>query len=109
MAKQPQKEHRGRIQAQGPDTQESEPWGQDNPPTKKEMLGLLDKLWAKLTDRERKDRQDCYRRAKRCISTAPPDGYEAIYSPSFRNKNLRGGVRIDIEIKAGGACVDDPV
>jgi hypothetical protein len=111
MAKQAQqpKEHRGRIQAQGPDTEESESWGQDTPPTKTEILGLLDKLWAKLTEKEQKDRETCLTKAKRCISTAPAEGYEAVYSPSFRNKKRRGGVRIDIEIKAGRACVDDPV
>ena len=113
MAKQPQesaepKEHRGRLQAQGPDVEESVPWGRDSPPTKSEMLEMLAHLWGRLTHRQQEIREVCYAQAAQYISNAPAQGYEAEWKKTFQNRKERRGVRIDIEIWAGRACVDDP-
>ena len=98
--------HRGRLQAQGRGTEESEPWAQDEPPSKDEVLDCLDQLWDKLSPAEQKDREPCYKDAGRFIRQAPATGVDAPYSKSFRNRRLRGGVRIDFEIQTGKACVD---
>ncbi len=99
--------HRGRLQAQGPGTEESEPWTQDSPPTKSEMLASLDRLWDKLTPQEQQDRVSCFADARRFVQQAPAAGISAVCMKSFRNRRLRGGVRVDLEVRAGSACVDD--
>ena len=51
--------NRGRLQAQGPGTEESEAWPPpDTPPTKSEMLEMLDRLHAKLSRQEQEDREE---------------------------------------------------
>ena len=99
--------HRGRLQAQGPNTEESESWAQNDAPTKSEMLKRLDDLWAKLSSREKNERKDCYGAAKKCIAEAPATGIQAGPPKSFRNRKMRGGVRINLEIQSGSACVND--
>src|SRR5579872_7305294 len=98
--------HRGRIQAQGPGTEESVPWARDTPPTKSEMLEYLDQLWAKLSPTEQTERVACFADARKYIQHAPANGIAAPFSKSSRNRKRRGGVRIDLEIRGGRACVD---
>jgi hypothetical protein len=100
--------HRGRVQAQGGGTEESEPWARDTPPTKGEVLALLHRLWQKLSAAAQEERADCYAEAQRSVERAPAEGINAPYSKTFRNRKRRGGIRIDIEIRAGRACIDDP-
>ena len=100
--------HRGRIQAQGPNTEESESWTREEPPTKSEMIVRLDTLWGKLTRREQEERGECFEDARRYILSAPPEGIDAGRPKTFRNRKLRGGVRVDLEITTGRACIDDP-
>ena len=100
--------HRGRIQAQGPNTEESESWTREEPPTKSEMIARLDSVWGKLSHREQEERAECFEAAGRCILTAPKDGIDAGRPKTFRNRKLRGGVRVDLEIETGRACIDDP-
>lgn len=100
--------HRGRIQAQGPNTEESEAWAAEDPPTKSEMIARLGSLWGKLTRREQEEREECFEAARQCILTAPKEGIDAGRPKTFRNRKLRGGVRVDLEIATGRACIDDP-
>jgi hypothetical protein len=111
MARKPKRKtapHRGRLQAQGPDTEESVTWNMDRPLTKLEMLAMLDQLWAKLAGRKQEDRNECLESARNYIQQASADGFVAEFAKTFRNRKLRRGVRIDIEIWAGRACIDDP-
>jgi hypothetical protein len=41
--------HRGRVQAQGGEAEESVPWAQINPPTESEGHTIMDKLQNKLS------------------------------------------------------------
>jgi hypothetical protein len=84
------------------------PWNMDRPPTKLEMLAMLDQLWAKLSGREQAERSACLAAAQNYIQQASADGFVAEFAKTFRNRKLRRGVRIDIEIWAGKACIDDP-
>ena len=99
--------HRRRLQAQGPNVEKAVPWNRESPPSKREMLAMLDQLWAKLTQNERQERQPCYVDAQAYINNAPANGIAAPIAKTFRNRKLRGGVRIDLEIHAGTACNDD--
>jgi hypothetical protein len=101
--------NRGRIQAQGPDTEESEAWPPpDAAPTKSQMLEKLELVRAKLSPQEQEDREECFDKARRFIERAPPTGYDAPCIKSWPNRKMRGGVRVDIEIQLGKACVEDP-
>jgi hypothetical protein len=73
-----------------------------------EMLSSLESLWAKLTRRQQEERDECFETARQWILTAPRDGIDAGRPKTFRNRKMRGGVRIDIEITTGKACIDDP-
>jgi hypothetical protein len=104
----PNAPHRGRVQAQGSGTEKSVSWDLAAPPTKSEVVALLDQLWAALTRTEQDERKDCYASAKSYIRQAPQAGIAAQFAISFRNRKLRGGVRIDLEVWAGDACIDNP-
>ena len=69
---------------------------------------MLDQLWGTLTQSEKDERKDCYAAARDYIQRTPSNGIAAPFSVSFRNRKLRRGVRIDLEIRGGDACVHDP-
>ena len=99
------KKHRGRIQAQGghPKIEKSESWAQDEPLTKKKGLQLLERLWSKLSKKEKAEREKPYQDARRYIQNVK-GGLDAIKKKTFRNRKTRD-VRIDIEILAGTAFI----
>lgn len=100
--------NRGRVQAQGPSTEESMSWPPPNhPPTKREVSEMLAQLWEKLSRAERNEREQCFEDARRWVESRPTNGVDAQPPKTFRNRKLRGGVRVDIEIILGKACVDD--
>ncbi len=96
------KKHRGRIQAQGGNTEKSVSWSQDEPLSKVDGLRLLNELENQLTEKEKKEREKQLQEAQRFIENA--NGLDAPKDRSFRNKKLKG-VRIDIEINSGTAFV----
>jgi hypothetical protein len=100
--------NRGRIQAQGGGTEQSEPWAQKRPPTESEMLRKCDLLERKLTDRERKDREVPFTQLRRFIQAAARSG--GVVAPLSKSFLKRGSkdVRVDIEVRRGAACVPDP-
>lgn len=101
--------NRGRVQAQGPDTEESEAWPPpDTPPTKSEMLDMIDRLWHKLSRQDQDDREECFEKARKFVEKAPAAGYDAPCIKTWPNRKMRGGVRVDIEIQLGKACVEGP-
>ncbi len=44
--------HRGRLQAQGENLEESENWAQDEPPTIKDGLKMVERLKEKISNKE---------------------------------------------------------
>lgn len=95
--------HRGRIQAQGNGLEKSESWSKDEPLTKQDGLGLLNKLWSKLSKKEKKERIKQYEDAKRYIENVK-GGVDATVKKTFRNRKTKD-TRIDIEILAGTAFI----
>ncbi|SRR6266568_3581678 len=111
MAKKPPKpaeampQHRGRIQAQGPGTEESVPWAQQKPPTVAEMLEMCKQLEGKLSKTELKDRKRPLENLRRFILAASErGGIDAPCSKSWLKAGSRD-IRIDLEVIAGRAVV----
>lgn len=102
-------QHRGKVEAQGGGVQKSEPWAQDRPPTVSDVLILLDRLEEQLTAAERRDRQEGLRQAREFVKRAGEQGgLDAPVERSFPRKKLRGGIRIDVVVFTGRACVPNP-
>lgn len=95
------KKHRGRFQAQGGGIEKSESWAQDEPISKTDGLSLLEKLWNKLTQKERDIREKPYEDAKRYVENVD-GGIDAVVKKSFKNRRTKD-VRIDVEVLGGTA------
>ncbi len=99
--------HRGRIQAQGGGTEESEPWARATPPRFSEVMRLIDRLEARLTPRERKIREKGFAQLRRAVEQAVrAGGIWARCIRSFPQPPL-GDIRVDLEVITGRACVPD--
>lgn len=97
--------HRGRVQAQGGGVEKSRKWAQATPPTAADVLGMLDQLEAELGRADRRAREEAFAQAREFIrSAAEQSGLDAPVSKSFPRKN-EGDIRVDLEVKAGKACV----
>jgi hypothetical protein len=62
--------HRGRIQAQGGATEESKSWAWATPPTSSDIMGLIDRLEARFTPKERKIREKGFAQLRRAVEQA---------------------------------------
>lgn len=93
------KPHRGRIQAQGENLEESVTWAQDEPLSKKDGLNLLELLKSKLSKKELKVREKQFEQAKRFIENVQ-NGESAPSNLTFRNRKTTHE-RVDIEIWSG--------
>jgi hypothetical protein len=82
------KPHRGRIQAQGGETEASESWAQDEPLTKEDGLALLDQLERRLSKAERQARKDQFASARRFIENVE-GGLDALLGKTFLNRKRR--------------------
>jgi hypothetical protein len=96
--------HRGKVQAQGGYTYESVPWAQSSPPTKADVLRMLDQLEAKLTASEKRAREEAFKQVRDFVQKVNPSGLCATTSRSFPRNN-DGDIRVDLVVHAGLACV----
>lgn len=96
------KPHRGRMQAQGNGLEKSVSWSQDEPLTRTQAKGLLQRLKALLSKPEYAERAEQFEQAERYIEGA--NGLEAPNRKTFQNRKTRD-VRVDIEVLAGRAFV----
>jgi RHS repeat-associated protein len=99
------KDHRGRIQAQGGNTEKSERWAQLYPLTRVQGLNLLVSLESQLTNRERKDREIPLQKAKEWVNSAASKGGVSAYVQKNFLKQGSKDIRIDIEVNKGEAFV----
>jgi hypothetical protein len=99
--------HRGRIQAQGGGTEESESWARATPPTLSDVIGLIDRLEARLTPKERRIREKGFAQLRRVVEQAAKAG--GIWARSIRSfpQPPLGDIRVDLEVITGRACVPD--
>jgi hypothetical protein len=103
-------EHRGRLQAQGGGIEKSVSWARDNPPTESEMLSFCDELEGKLSEREKRDREQPLVELREYIRRiAKSGGISANPRPHKKSFLKRGSkdIRVDLEVQKGMACVPD--
>ncbi len=101
-------EHRGRIQAQGKNLEESESWSQDEPPTIDEGLEMVEKLKIKIPKNEAIIREKAFEKLERLIKNAfKTNGIDAPVKITFK---AEGYVRerVDLEVIKGKAFVNNP-
>jgi len=97
--------HRGRIQAQGDNLEESEAWSQEEPLTKDEGLEKLENLKNKIPKQEAQIREKAFEKAKKFIERASEtNGVDAPSNVTFRAEGYTKE-RVDIEVKKGKAFV----
>jgi hypothetical protein len=101
--------HRGRIQAQGGGTEESESWAQASPPTLSEVMRLIDRLEARLTPKEKKIRERGFNQLRRAVENAAKAGGFWAQRPRSFPKPPVGDIRVDLEVITGRAAIPDPV
>jgi len=100
--------HRGRIQAQGKNIDQSESWTQDNPPSADDGLLMLEKLKAKIPKAEAQIRETAFEKAEKMIKKAAlTNGIDAPANITFRVEGT-AKERVDIEIKKGKAFIENP-
>jgi len=104
MAKSDEAEHRGRFQAQSDYLEESEGWAQKDPLIASDGHRLLTALENRLADKERRIREDCFKKAHRFIDNAGPGGVGPT-TKSFPVRGTHDGSRVDIDVKKGLAFV----
>ena len=104
-----EKRHRGRFQAQGNGTEKSVPWTLVSPITKSHAYSSIEKLKCKLTQAELSARQDCFKKASLFIQRAPSYGISAFFKHSCIPFPPVKDIRVDIDVLAGVAFIDDKV
>jgi len=100
--------NRGRIQAQGNGTEKSAPWNIIIDHTKSMGLERVDNLQAQLTPAEENLRVDALEKCRNRIRTAPSIGVSAQMKKSYYDDFRARKIRVDIEVNAGVAFIDDP-
>ncbi len=100
--------NRGRIQAQGGGTEKSDAWAIPTDHYKYMGIASVDNLDDQLTNAERNVRVNALQQCRNRILTTPPHGVSAqmkkSYYDDFRNRHIR----VDIEVNAGVAFMDNP-
>lgn len=94
--------HRGRLQAQGENLEESENWSQEEPLSKNEGLTLLENLKNKIPKKEAEIRSEAFNKASKFIKQGPHKVISAPITRSFKVKGTKCE-RVDIEIQKGEA------
>lgn len=99
--------NRGRFQAQGNDTEKSSPWATNEIVYKLTGSNLLDSLQNQLTPSELAARNIAIQKARNFVNTCPTEGVFSLLKKSYKNNNESRKVRIDIEVIAGNAFVNN--
>lgn len=101
------KSHRGRFQAQGGGIEESVKWALNKPCTKSHANKAIRELKNKLSSSELSVREKCFERVMNFVQRSPSNGLMAIIKKPFTPIPPKRDIRVDIEILAGKAFIDD--
>ena len=96
------------MQAQGPRTEQSVPWRQDDPLTASVGQKMLRNLEESLSEPERTERRFAFEKARGWIAAAASKGgVDAPVSKKFWDLKGSPDIRVDIEVLTGRAFVPD--
>jgi len=101
--------NRGRIQAQGGGTEKSESWALNTIHYKHMGITSLDNLQNQLTNPELILRTNALQQCRIRILAISNHGVSAQMKKSYYDDFRNRKVRVDIEVNAGVAFVDDPI
>jgi hypothetical protein len=99
--------NRGRIQAQDENLEESVSWATDDEITKQEGLIKSNNLKGKLSNLELAERLNAFYKLENLIEQAPSNGHCAQLIKSFHHNPQNRRKRVDLEIRAGRAFVNE--
>lgn len=99
--------NRGRFQAQGNNTEQSSAWATNDDVYKYMGSDHIDDLESKLTENEINLRNLAIQRARNFVSSCPFNGVPPL-KKSFSNSLQTRSIRIDIEVNAGIAFLNNP-
>jgi hypothetical protein len=102
-----EREHRGRIQAQGGGVEVSVSWSRQTPPSESEMMEMIQRLEAKLTPAELRHRETGFEELRKFIQRAAAKGGTSIARPKSFPFQVVKGIRVDLEIMKGMAAVPE--
>ena len=100
--------NRGRIQAQGDRTEKSESWALNTDHYKSMGITSVDNLQEQLTNPELILRTNALQQCRNRILTAPSYGVSAQMKKSYYDDFRHRKIRVDIEVNAGVAFIDNP-
>ena len=100
--------NRGRIQAQGGGIEKSAAWATDTDVPKSMGIERVDNLVAQLTQAELNVRTFAIQKSRTTINSAASNGISALMKKSYFDDKKNKKVRVDIEVNAGVAFVDEP-
>jgi len=100
--------NRGRFQAQGNTTEKSTPWATNDNVYKQTGADLIDDLENQLTKNEINERNLAIQKARNFVNACPHDGISPT-KKTFKNNQQCRSVRIDIEVNAGIAFLNNPI
>lgn len=101
------KQHRGRFQAQGAGVEQSVAWTLVSPSSKSHGNDCILKLRAKLSPAELLAREECFIKAVDFVNRAPSYGISAFLKHSCIPFPPQKDIRVDIDVLAGVAFIDD--
>lgn len=99
--------NRGRIQAQDDTLEESETWATNDEITKQEGLNKSNELKGKLSQQQLAERYGAFNKLETVIQQAPSQGHNAQLIKSFHHNPQNRRIRVDLEIRAGRAFIDN--
>lgn len=100
--------NRGRIQAQGDGTEKSAAWAILTDHFKYMGIASVDNVDSQLTNAERNVRRNALQQCRNRILTTPSYGVSAQMKKSYYDDFRNRQIRVDIEVNAGVAFMDNP-
>ena len=98
--------NRGRIQAQDDNLEESESWATNDEISKQDGMNKSNRLKGKLSNQELAERINAFNKLENVIQQTPAQGHNAQLIKSFHHNPQNRRKRVDLEIRAGRAFID---
>ncbi|OGS70051.1 MAG: hypothetical protein A3F91_12755 [Flavobacteria bacterium RIFCSPLOWO2_12_FULL_35_11] len=103
--------NRGRFQAQGNGLKRSESWNTTLDVKKQDGQNLITDLRNQLSNNEFSERVNAFAKVERYVDKSPSNGHnvigQSLIIKTFSNNPQNRSIRVDVEIRAGIAFIDN--